>query len=132
MSNLKKLFKNLQTDSESVLVTAEKINDRVLKKLKKSLYKKDKEVVNLFNSNVDFLDHEQKNIPIKTRFVEKKDDTDRSTISAVACWSVLGKSAADSKYCLLFVDLFISKVYIYSMKSRKSIASKMEIFYKEV
>ena len=58
MSSLKKLFKNLQTDSESVLVTAEKINDRVLKKLKKSLYKKDKEVVNLFNSNVDFLDHE--------------------------------------------------------------------------
>ena len=72
MSSLKKLFKNLQTDSESVLVTAEKINDRVLKKLKKSLYKKHKEVVNLFNSNVDFLDHEQKNIPIKTRFVEKK------------------------------------------------------------
>ena len=38
----------------------------------------------------------------------------------------------DPKYCLLFVDLFISKVYVYPMKSRKSIASKMEIFYKEV
>ena len=38
----------------------------------------------------------------------------------------------DPKYCLLFVDLFISKVYVYPMKSRKSIASKMDIFYKEV
>ena len=44
----------------------------------------------------------------------------------------LGKSATDPKYCLLFVDLFISKIYVYPMKSRKSILSKMEIFYKEV
>ena len=44
----------------------------------------------------------------------------------------LGKSATDPKYCLLFVDLFTSKVYVYPMKSRKSILNKMEIFYKEV
>ena len=43
-----------------------------------------------------------------------------------------GKSAADPKYCLLFVDLFTLKVYIYLMKSRKSIVNKMETFYKEV
>ena len=44
----------------------------------------------------------------------------------------LGKSATDPKYCLLFVDLFTSKVYVYPMKSRKSILNKMEVFYKEV
>ena len=36
------------------------------------------------------------------------------------------------EYCLLFVDLFISKVYVYPMKSRKSVVNKIEIFYKEV
>ena len=44
----------------------------------------------------------------------------------------LGKSETDPKDCLLFVDLFTSKVYVYPMRSRKSILNKMEIFYKEV
>ena len=43
----------------------------------------------------------------------------------------LRKSATDPKYCLLFVDLLTSKVYIYPMKSRKSILNKTEIFHKE-
>ena len=60
MSNLKKLFKNLQTDSKNVSFTEEKLDDKLLKKLNKSLYKKDKEFVNLFNRNVDFLDNEKK------------------------------------------------------------------------
>ena len=44
----------------------------------------------------------------------------------------LGKSAADPKYCLLLVDLFTSKVYIYGMKNRSLIPLKLEKFYKEV
>ena len=47
----------------------EKIDDKVLKKIKKSLYKKDNEFVNLFNSNVNVLDDEKKTITIKTTFV---------------------------------------------------------------
>ena len=43
----------------------------------------------------------------------------------------LRKSATDPKYCLLFVDLLTSKVYIYPMKSRKSILNKTDIFHKE-
>ena len=44
----------------------------------------------------------------------------------------LGKSAADPKYCLLLVDLFISKVYVYGMKNRSLIPLKLEKFYEEV
>ena len=44
----------------------------------------------------------------------------------------LGKSATIPKYCLLLVNLFTSNVYVYSMKSRKSVAKKIEIFYKKV
>ena len=43
-----------------------------------------------------------------------------------------GKSASNPKYCPLFVDLFTSKMYVYLMKSKKSILKKTEIFYKEV
>ena len=44
----------------------------------------------------------------------------------------LGKSAAEPKYCLLLVDLFTSKVYVYGMKNRSLIPLKLEKFYKEV
>ena len=65
-------------------------------------------------------------------FVEKKDDVDRSTLygfdgpfellhAEVGNLEFLGKSATDPKYCLLFVDLFTSKVYVYPMKLTKPI-----------
>ena len=44
----------------------------------------------------------------------------------------LAKSAVDPKYCLLLVDLFTSKVYIYPMKSRNLLARKLKIFYEDV
>ena len=107
------------------------------------MYKKDKEFVNLFNCNIYFLDDEKKPIPIKTTFVEKKDNIGRSNLYSfdgifqllhadIGNLEFLGKSAADSKYYVLFVDIFTSKIYIYPMKSRKSTASKMEIFYRDV
>ena len=118
------------------------LNDKILKKLKKSRYNKDIDFVNLFKSNIDFLDAEKKSIPTKTTFVEKKDDIDRSTLYSsdgpfqllhanVGNLEFSGKSATNPKYCLLFFDLFTSKVYVYPMKTRKSIASKIETFYKE-
>ena len=73
----------------------------------------------------------------------KKDDIDRSTLcsfdgpfqllhASVGKLEFLGKLATDPKYCLLFVDLFLPKIYVYPMQSRKSIFNKMEIFYKKV
>ena len=75
-------------------------------------------------------------------FVEKKDDVDRSTLysfdgpfellhAEVGNLEFLGKSATDPKYCLLFVDLFTSKGYVYPMKLTKPILNKMEIFYQD-
>ena len=37
----------------------------------------------------------------------------------------LAKSAVDPKYCLLVVDLFTSKVYVYPMKNRTLLAKKI-------
>ena len=44
----------------------------------------------------------------------------------------LAKSAVDPKYCLLLVDLFTSKVYIYPMKNRSLLAKKLKLFYEDI
>ena len=44
----------------------------------------------------------------------------------------LGKNATFPQYVLVIVDLFSSKVYTYSMKSRKQIRQKLEQFYRDV
>ena len=87
----------------------------------------------------------EKNVYIhtKTVFVEQKSEIDRSNLYSfdgsfqllhadVANLEFLGKSAVDPKYCLLFVDLFTSKVYRYLMTSRRFILNKMRDFYEEV
>ena len=73
----------------------------------------------------------------------KKKDVDRSTIYSfsgpfealqadTADIRFLGRSAADPKYCLLFVDLFTSMIYTYPMKTRNLLAKKMAIFYQDI
>ena len=44
----------------------------------------------------------------------------------------MAKSAVDPKYCLLVVDLFTSKVYVYPMKNRTLLAKNMEIFHNDI
>ena len=44
----------------------------------------------------------------------------------------LAKSAIDPKYCLLVVDLFTSKVYVYPMKNRALLPKKLEISYNDI
>ena len=93
MDNLKKLFNSLQTDSRSILFTEERINHKLLKKkLNKLTYEKDEEIVNLFNENTEVFEEKKLN-PIKTPFVEKKDEIDRCTLYSL-----------DGSYQLLHAD----------------------------
>ena len=147
MDKLKKLFDSLQVDSKSALFVQDQLNDKLLKKLNKSKYIKDKEFVNSFDLLVDIKadfnkkDDGRYSIPLKAEYVQKSDDIDHSTLYSIQApfdlWHVdvgdlcfLGKSAADPKYCLLLVDLFTSKVCVYRMKNRSLIALKLEKFYK--
>ena len=132
-----------------MLFIQEEINDKLLKKLKKSKYKKDKEFANSFNLLVDKKtdfnkkDDGRYSIPIKAEYVQKSGDIDRSTLCSVQApfdllhsdvgdLLFLGKFAVDPKYCLLLVVLFTSKVYVYGMKNRSLIPLKLEKFHKEV
>ena len=44
----------------------------------------------------------------------------------------LGKNATIPQYALMVVDLYLLKVYVYPMRSRKQILQKMKLFYGEV
>ena len=54
ITELKKVFGQLQTNANSILLTEETINEKVLKKLKKLKSVRDKDFVNLFENNFRF------------------------------------------------------------------------------
>ena len=145
MEKIKKLFNKLQIDIKSVLFTQEQLNEKLLKKLNESKYEKGKEFVNIFNSLDDkkLFDKKDYFIPTKAEHVKKSYDIHRSTLFSfegpfellhadLDNLEFLEKSVADPRYCLVLVDLFTSKTYVYLMKNRKLIVPKLEKFYKDV
>ena len=81
-------------------------------------------------------------IPLQLDYVEKR-DIDISTLYSIdgpfqlvhadiGNSEILGKSATHPKYCLVVVDLFMSKIYTYPMRSRRLLAKKLNKLYIEV
>ena len=139
----KKLYNTLKKDEESVFFASERINKQLIKKIKRSKYEKDIIFLRLYNiiENVNL--DEKEEIPTFVPFVENKKDTDNSTLYSfngpfqllhadIADIRFFSKSAADPHYCLLFVDLFTQKFYMYPMKKRNLLKKKIELFYEEV
>ena len=136
------IFNNLKTDPNSVLFSEERIDQRLLEKLKKLRYSRDSQLLKLIPlaDNKYFLDDDK--TPIRTDYVEKR-EIDRSTLYSfdrpfqlphvdVGNLEFLGKNATIPQYPLVIVDLYSSKVYVYPMRSRKQILQKMKLFYDEV
>ena len=82
------------------------------------------------------------NAPTRADYVGKR-EIDRSTLCSfdgpfqllhadVGNLEFLGKDATFPQYVLVIVDLFSSKIYTYSMKSRKQILQKIKLFYDDV
>ena len=69
---------NLKTDPNSVLFSEEKIDKRLLKKLKKSKYGKDSLLLKLIGLLDQKIDDEEK-VPTQVDYVEKR-EIDRSTL----------------------------------------------------
>ena len=83
------------------------------------------------------------NLPLVTPFVAKKANIDRSTLyrihkpfellhADIADLRFLAKSAVNPKYCLLIVNLFTSKIYVYPMKNRSLLAKKLKLCYEDI
>ena len=144
---LRNLYRKLVDKEDSVLYAIDRLNERVLNKVRKSSYEKDKVFYKLFkkleNENENVI-KENLEIPFYTPFVEQRKDIDRSSAlysvnaplqffhADLAYLQFFAKSAVDPKYALLCVDLFTSKVYVYSMRTKNTLAKKMEEFYKEI
>ena len=143
---IKNLFKKLINDENSVFFSSDKINKTLLNKGRKSLYEKDKVFYNLFkkieNKNIIY-DEDENRVPFYTPFTPQKKNIDRSTLytvngplqfchADVAYLKFLAKSAVDRKYALLCVDLFTSKIYVYTMRKKSNLVNKLEAFYKEI
>ena len=144
---LKNLFKKLVNDQNSVFYAADRINTTLLNKGRKSSYEKDKVFYKLFNTVEDgniIYENDENRVPFYTPFVEQKKDIDRSsslyTVNGplqffhadIAFLKFLAKSAVDPKYALLCVDLFTSKIYVYTMRKKSNLLQKLELFYKEI
>ena len=138
IKQIKKLFKKLIKDKNSIFHLADKINRTLLNKSRTSSYEKDKVFYKIYIRLEDQEiiyddDNEKERIPFYTPFVEQKQDIDRSSTlysingpmqffhADVADIRFFSKTAIHPKYALLCVDLFSSKVYVYPMKKTNKI-----------
>ena len=147
-SNLKNiriqnLFRNLQKDPKSIFYAIESLSRTILNKARKSAYDKDKVFVNLYDQLEDKNFYQNDNVPLVTPFVNKRSNIDHSTLYSItktfdllhadiADLRWLAKSAANPKYCLLLVDLFTSKIYVYPIKNRSLLAKNLRLFYEDI
>ena len=126
LEEAKTIFNSLKTDPNSVLFSEEKTDNRLLRKLKKSKYLKDSQLLKLvlLADNKYFLNNDK----TRTRadYIEKR-EIDRSTMYSfdgsfqlfhadVGNLEFLGKNATISKYMLLVVDLYSSKLHVYPLR----------------
>ena len=134
------LYNALVYDQKSIFYTTDRVTKTLIKKAKNSLYKKDIVFVNIYNGleNETFLPEK---LPLNTPSVEKKENIIRTTLYSfhrpfevlqadIAYINFLARSAVDPKFCLLFVNLFTSKIYTYPIKKRNLLAKKWNYFIK--
>ena len=138
------LFNNLQKNPTSIFYLVGNLSKTVLNKASKSVFEKDKVFVNLYNQLEDKHFRSKNDVlPVVMPFNDLKSNVDHSTLFSIgksfellhadiADTRFLAKSAVDPKYCLLLVDLFTSKIYIYPMKDRSLLAKKLRLFYEDV
>ena len=141
VTKAKIIFSSLKTDPNSVLFSEEKIDTRFLQKLKESKYAKDSPLFKVIYLVDNKLEDEEK-VPTRIDYNEKR-EIDRSAFyhfdrplwlihADVGNLEFLEKSATTPKYVLLVFDLLSSKIYVYSMRSRKQTLQKMKQFNDEI
>ena len=132
----KSLFNSLKTDPASVIFAEEFLDIRFLKKIKKSNYSADKQLYILINlaDTKTLLDDDAQSA--RADYVEKR-EIDRSTLYSFngpfqLLHADVGKNAMFPRYVLVIVDLYLLKIYTYTMKSHKQILQKLKLFYDDV
>ena len=137
------LFKTLRKNPKSIFYLVGNVSKTLLNKASKLVFEKDKVFVDLYDQLEKKKFKRQDILPITTPFYDFKSNVDHSTLYSddkpfelfhadIADTRFLAKSVVDPKYCLLLVDSFSSKVYIYPMKNRSLLAKKLKLLYEEI
>ena len=140
---IQNLFRSLQNNPKSIFYTTSKLSKWLLKNAKMAAYDKDKVFVKLCKQLEDNNFNKNGNLPLVTPFIDKRTNIDCSTLYSfskpfevmhadIVDLRFLAKSAVDPKYCLLIVDLFTSKIYVYPMKNRSLLVKEMELFCNDI
>ena len=79
----KRLFRSLQNDPKSVFYTTNKIIKSLLKKAKMAPYNKDDVFVKLYEQIEDKNFDKNGNLPLVTRYTDKKSNTDHSMLYSI-------------------------------------------------
>ena len=83
LQEAKNIFENLKTDTKGILFSEEKLNMRLLEKLKKSSYSKGKlflKLINLIENDINQINKTREDqIPARLDYVGKR-EVDRSTL----------------------------------------------------
>ena len=77
------LFRSLQNDPKSVFYTTNKITKSLLKKAKMAPYNKDDVFVKLYEQIEDKNFDKNGNLPLVTRYTDKKSNTDHSMLYSI-------------------------------------------------
>ena len=141
---IENLFRNLQKDPRSVFYSIRTLSKSIINKAHRSFYEKDVVFVNLYKKLEDKNFYQKKEIYLLllSFLIKKAMLTTQLYIVLVRLliWYMgdiadtrfLAKSAVDPKYCLLLVDLFTSKIYVYPIKNRSLLAKKLRLFYEDI
>ena len=142
------LMRKLRIDENSILfASGDELSKKVGKKLKKSIYGRDKVLSKVYFEYVSQTGNKKVKetaVVINTPFIQEHSTFQTGDM----LYSIHGpmqlfhadlpdlrffsKSTAAPAYCLVCVDLFSSKIYTYGMKRKSHLSEKLEKFYSEI
>ena len=141
LKQIKNLFNSLIKNENGIFYSADKVNRNLVNKTRRSIYPKDRVFNKLYNElgdkyNLYVNKNNEINLALYTSFDEQRTNIDLSTLYSfkgpfeilhadIANIRFLAKSAVDPKYCLLFLNIFTSKIYTYHIKKRTLLKKKI-------
>ena len=131
------VFNNLKTDPNTVLFSEEKIDNRLLKKLKKPKYLKYSKLLKLIllPDNKYFLDDDKE--PTRTGYIKKReigmsalysfDGPIQLLYANIRNLEIVRRNATFLLQVLVIANLYSSKIYVYSTRYRKQMLRKIKL-----
>ena len=130
LKQIKNLFKKIIKDEKVYFMQQIELLELFICYIKSSSNMKTKVRRQEFLSILPLLSRKKTSIDCLPCIVSKRPL--RLYMKAWQIFVCFSKSAVDPKYCLLAVDLSTSKTFVYPIKSRNLLSTKLELFYRDI